>query len=198
LICAGPEHRKFLRQIIVSVDITAPLYWWKEFDTYKVGTTANSTSTMHKLTANPIGPDCFERDDYNGELAVSRREEIKADYFSPHWHIDMLWDDLYEKLEDLRQAVLAEENEEKKKAYWKELVRVLPEAWLQKRTITMNYENVFSIIHQRKNHKLSEWRESFIAWTKTLPYANDLLYIGVNEPDENTTSVTTTDGGKNN
>ena len=196
LICSGSEHRKFMRQILVSVDITAPLYWWKEFDTYKVGTTANSTSTMHKLTANLITKECFEMDDFNGELAIDRREDALIDYFTPHWHIEMLWDTLIEHLEDLRQMVLKTEEPAAKAAIWKELVRMLPEAWLQKRTVTLDYENVFSMIHQRKNHKLREWREDFIAWTKSLPYANELLYIGVN--NENITATSTGDGGKDN
>lgn len=152
LIKAGSEHRKFLRQIFVSVDITAPLYWWKEFDTYKVGTVANSCSTMHKLKDTPITVDCFEMGDYCGFFETP-------------------WKNLIALLEQCRK----EYNKTKDKQYWKELVRLLPESWLQKRTVTMNYENTLNMYRQRKNHKLSEWSKSFIEWVKTLPYAEELI-----------------------
>ena len=150
LINGGTEHRKFLRQIMVSVDITAPLYWWKEFDTYKVGTTANSTSTMHKLASTPITMDCFETDDFDINITDPK--------------------ELIEALEKLRVAY----NETKDKRYWKELIRWLPNGWLQTRTVTMNYENLRSMYHQRKNHKLTEWH-SFCEWVETLPYAKDFI-----------------------
>lgn len=159
LIKGGSEHRKFLRQIMVSVDITAPFYWWKEFDTYKVGTTANSCSTMHTLTKNPITIDCFEMGDF---------EDVEIDMT-----IRYFWNSyLISALEQLRLKYL----ETKDKRYWKELVRILPEGWLQKRTVTMNYENLLSICRQRKGHRLTEWK-SFIDWAKTLPYADDLLFV---------------------
>lgn len=165
LIKAGSEHRKFLRQIFVSVDITAPIYWWKEFDTYKVGTVANSTSTMHKLASTPITKDCFEMDDY---------AELDNDFCSDMWLSLVVW------LECLRLQY----NKTKDKRYWKELIRLLPESWLQKRTVTMNYESILNMIHQRKNHKLNEWSgvdnpadENFIKWAKTLPYAEELLFL---------------------
>lgn len=170
LISGGSEHRKFLRQIQVSVDITAPLYWWKEFDTYKVGTVANSTSTMHKLTSKPITLDCFEIDDYKG-----------CELFLDDLSHSIDWDvrDIIEFCEKLRQKYL----ETKDKRYWKELVRWLPESWLQTRTVTMNYENLFSMVLQRGGHKLNEWSgkddevlQNFIAWVKTLPYANELIF----------------------
>lgn len=171
LIRSGPEHRKFMRQIMVSVDITAPLYWWKEFDTYKVGTVANSTSTMHKLTSAPITIDCFEIDDYDDQLAV--------DSSNGHWHTDMAWNYIIERCEDLRQMVLKTEDPVESKKYWKELVRILPEAWLQKRTVTLNYENLLAICSksQRRFHKLTEWSKSFIDWARTLPYAQELIFI---------------------
>lgn len=165
LINAGNEHRKFLRQIFVSVDITAPLYFWSEFDTYKVGTVSNSTSKMHKLASTEITLDCFEMDDVNEKSS----------------EVVLFWGLLIAKLEELRKKY----NEAKEKQYWKELVRLLPESWLQKRTITLNYENILSIINQRKNHKLNEWSgrdnpkcDNFIAWTKTLPYASEFFYGG--------------------
>lgn len=159
LIRAGSEHRKFLRQIFVSVDITAPLYWWKEFDTYKVGTTANSTSTMHKLASKPITLDCFEIDDLDTSI-VDPKELIEA-------------------CERLRLRLL----ETADKRYWKELVRWLPESWLQTRTVTMTYENLLSIGKQRRHHKLNEWsgkddatKPNMIAWMRTLPYAQEFIF----------------------
>ena len=167
LIKAGNEHRKFMRQIFVSVDITAPLYWWKEFDTYKVGTVANSTSTMHKLATTPITLDCFEADDYdrNLSLADNPKDDDGLD------NISTFEEDIIYVLENIRQKYL----ETKDKRYWKELVRWLPESWLQKRTITMNYENVRNMYFQRKYHKLTEWSESFIKWVESLPYAEELI-----------------------
>lgn len=167
LIKAGSEHRKFLRQIFVSVDITAPLYWWKEFDTYKVGTVSNSTSTMHKLASTPITTDCFEMDDFS---------EIIDNYKN-----GKLWQIIITYLEQLRQGY----NETKDKRYWKELIRLLPESWLQKRTITMNYENILNMYQQRKHHKLTEWSESFINWVRTLPYAQELLFLDELEEKKN-------------
>lgn len=167
LIKAGSEHRKFLRQIFVSVDITAPLYWWKEFDTYKVGTVANSISTMHKLASIPITKDCFELDDYDN-FFIDRLD---------------LNDYLYNTI-GLLESLRREYIKTKDKKYWKALIRFLPESWLQKRTVTMNYENILNMIHQRKNHKLNEWsgvdnlsNENFIKWAKTLPYAEELLFL---------------------
>lgn len=162
LIKAGSEHRKFMRQIFVSVDITAPLYWWKEADTYKVGTVANSTSTMHKLASTPITMDCFEMDDFED---VSDKDTFG---FVSDW-----WDNIVYYLEELRKKY----NETKDKHYWKELIRLLPESWLQKRTVTMNYENLFAMAHQRKGHKLSEWSKSFIDWARSLPYAQELIFL---------------------
>lgn len=188
LIHSGSEHRKFLRQIMVTVDITAPLFWFKEFDTYKVGTTANSTSTMHKLTSKPITLDCFEIDDYCSDIPVEKVDQsaVVNPEFVDHWHMDMFTQDLIEKLEDLRQAYL----KTKDKRYWKELVRWLPESWLQTRTVTMNYENVLAMVHQRGHHKLTEWsgdgeefiNESFIKFAHSLPYSDDFIFI-----DNNTT-----------
>lgn len=158
LIKAGSEHRKFMRQIFVSVDITAPLYWWKEFDTYKVGTVANSCSTMHKLASTPITLDCFEMDDFEGN------DNLVA-----------YWEDIIGHLEGIRKVY----NETKDKRYWKELIRLLPESWLQKRTVTMNYENLLGICSkgQRRFHKLTEWSEAFICWARTLPYAQEFLFL---------------------
>ena len=165
LIKAGSEHRKFLRQIFVSVDITAPLFFFKEMDTYKVGTVSNSTSTMHKLASTPITKECFEMDDFEPFYI--------ADY-TPYTNITDIWKKEVEVLEGLRIAY----NKTKDKRYWKELIRLLPESWLQKRTVTMSYENIFKMVRERINHKLSEWSKFFIDWAKSLPYADDLIFIG--------------------
>ena len=176
LIKAGSEHRKFMRQIFVSVDITAPLYWWKEFDTYKVGTTANSTSTMHKLATTPITLDCFETDDYDGNIDCGINKIGNE-------CIGVEFEEVFiEQLEYIRKRYL----ETKDKRYWKELIRWLPESWLQKRTVTMTYENLLAMCSkgQRRFHKLNEWSgvdnpnvTNFIAWTRTLPYAQELIFI---------------------
>ena len=169
LIRAGSEHRKFMRQIFVSVDITAPLYWWKEFDTYKVGTVANSTSTMHKLASTPITEDCFEMDDFSDLDTEEGLQALK----------EVQWKSLINWLNDLRRTY----NETKDIRYWKELIRLLPESWLQKRTVTMDYENLLAICSkgQRRNHKLTEWSKAFISWARTLPYAQEFIFIDEKE-----------------
>lgn len=148
LMKGGQPHRKFLRQIMVSVDITAPLYWWKEFDTYKVGTTANSCSTMHKIHAKQ-----FEIDDFS------------------HDHLTELgMDHLYDTIEVLnlmRNSFL----DSKDKAYWYDMIQTLPTSYNQKRTITMNYENLLNMLEYRRGHKLEEWR-TFCEWIRELPYGN--------------------------
>jgi hypothetical protein len=175
LIKSGPEHRKFLRQIFVTVDITAPIFWWKEFDTYKIGTTANSTSTMHKLSSKPITIDCFETDDYDKTLDMIDDCQLGT-------RVNCFINDL----EQLRQKylMLKDEDPVKAKKYWKELVRWLPESWLQTRTVTMNYENLLAICSksQRRFHKLTEWSgtgdtQSFIKFARTLPYAKQFIFI---------------------
>ena len=177
LIKGGPEHRKFLRQIFVSVDITAPLYWWKQMSTYKVGTVANSTSTMHKLASSPITLDCFETDDMNPDLIYYSLPKYAGG--PAENDIGMFVDFIIEQLEFLRQKYL----ETKDKRYWKELVRWLPTSWLQKRTWTANYEVIRTICRQRKDHKLNEWsgkddssKDNFIKWAKSLPYADELIF----------------------
>ena len=176
LIKGGPEHRKFMRQIFVSVDITAPLYWWKEFDTYKVGTVANSTSTMHTIEKSPITIDCFEIDDLKDFECTNFLTGEKSN------HLKAFIEPLICTLENLRQKYL----ETKDKKYWKELIRWLPESWLQTRTVTMTYENLFAMCSrgQRRFHKLNEWSgidddtlDNFISWARTLPYAQEFLFI---------------------
>lgn len=156
LIAGGSPHRKFLRQIMVCVDITAPEYFYSQLDTYKVGTVANSTSKMHKLASTPITLDCFETDDYDPEIV------------DPSGFINML--------EKMRLAY----NETKDKRIWKELIRWLPESWLQTRTITFNYEVIRQMCYWREGHKLSEWKQ-FIDWAHTLPYADELIFYSGKE-----------------
>ena len=160
LIKAGSEHRKFLRQIFVAVDITAPLYFFKELDTYKVGTVANSTSTMHKLASTPITIDCFEMDDF---------EDCKDD---SNVYVSAIWVESITRLEKLRQTY----NETKDKRYWKELIRLLPESWLQTRMFDCDYATLRNIYCWRVKipHKLTEWKQ-FGNWVESLPYAKELI-----------------------
>ena len=151
---AGSDHRKFIRQIFVSVDITAPLYWWKEFDTYKVGTVANSTSTMHKIHAKPITADDFSTDHLTPES--ERFFNLMVDYL---------------------ESVRLEYMETKDKALWYDLITLLPESYEQTRTVTMNYENLVNMYHARKNHKLDEWHTFCDEFVLTLPYAKQLIVI---------------------
>ena len=146
---AGPEHRKYLRQIFVSMDITAPLYWWKEMDQYRINVTTNSCSTMHKIAAKE-----FEVDDFSYEHLFSLGT------------LRMVIEDLNFN----RSKYL----ETKNKDYWWQLIQLLPSSYNQKRTITMNYENVVSMIKQRTGHKLDEWNE-FVEVLKSLPYVKEIL-----------------------
>lgn len=180
LIRAGSEHRKFLRQIFVSVDITAPLYWWGEFDTYKVGTVANSTSKMHTIEKSPITINNFEIDDCEWNLKCSDDYDYNDIY--TYDDIDDFKNYIIEHLEYLRKKYL----ETRDKKYWKELIRWLPESWLQTRTVTMTYENLFAICSkgQRRFHKLNEWSgkdrpdlTNLISWARELPYAQDFIFI---------------------
>lgn len=152
LIKAGPDHRKFLRQIFVSVDITAPLYWWKEFDTYKVATVANSCSTMHKIHSKPI-----EIDDFSVEKLST------GDY--------LRFSEYVRFLEDTRLTYL----ETKDKREWYTLIQLLPSSYNQKRTVTLNYETLRNIYGSRRNHKLDEWSKGFMEWIDSLPYAEELI-----------------------
>ena len=147
----GSDHRKFIRQIFVSVDITAPLYWWKEFDTYKVGTVANSTSTMHKLHAKPIEASDFSIDRLTDESRAA-------------------FDSYLAWIEQVRQRYL--ETGERK--WWDDLIQLLPSSYNQMRTVTMNYENLRNIYFARRNHKLPEWH-TLCGWILTLPYAEALI-----------------------
>lgn len=149
---AGSDHRKFIRQIFVSVDVTAPLYWWKEYDTYKVATVANSTSTMHKIHAKPFSLEDFSHDKMSGE-ALS----LFRDYIS--------------KLEKIRLRYL---EGGKKKEDWYDLIQLLPSSYHQLRTLSMDYETLVNIYFARRSHKLFEWHR-FCEWIETLPYAEELI-----------------------
>ena len=157
LAVAGSDHRKFLRQIIVSMDITAPLYWWKEFDTYKVGTVANSTSTMHKIQAKE-----FAREDFSSER---------------------LTDDALEILDSVIMYLESERvkfNETKDRTHWHNMIQLLPSSYNQLRTVSMNYEVLINIYYARKSHKLSEWHTLCDA-IKALPYADKLILVKENQ-----------------
>lgn len=164
LIRAGSSHRKFLRQIFVSVDITAPLYWWKEFDTYKVGTVANSCSTMHKIAAKD-----FTLDDFS--------HEHLSDFSS---HPENVQDSLtilsstIKTLNSCRECYI----KEKDNFFWWQLIQLLPQSYNQRRTVTLTYENLLNMVSQRRGHKLDEWHD-FCDWVFTLPYAEELLKEGL-------------------
>lgn len=148
---AGTDHRKFMRQIFISVDITAPLYWWKEFDTYKVGTVANSTSTMHKLHSRPFSMEDFSCDQMT-DSTLAFMEQIVA------------------RLEQLRRQFL----ETKAKETWYDMIQLLPSSYNQMRTVTLNYENAANMYYARRSHKLQEWHV-FCEWIKNLPYAGEFI-----------------------
>lgn len=148
---SGSDHRKFIRQILVSVDITAPLYWWKEYDTYKVATVANSTSTMHKIHSKAFGREDFSCDHMTEETLEQ-------------------FDRVIAYLELLRGKFL----ETKDKKYWYDMIQFLPSSYNQLRTCTLNYETLVNIYHARKNHKLEEWH-TFCRWVESLPYARELI-----------------------
>lgn len=150
---AGSDHRKFLRQIMVSMDITAPLYWWKEFDTYKVGTVANSTSTMHKIQAKEFSREDFSMERMTGD-AVAMMDAVIA----------------------CLEAERVKFNETKDKAAWHNMIQLLPSSFNQMRTVTMNYEVLINIYYARRHHKLAEWHVLCEA-IESLPYAKELITI---------------------
>ena len=147
---AGTDHRKFMRMLIVSLDITAPLYWWKEYDTYKVGTVTNSCSTMHKIHDKR-----FEREDFSIEHLENCDEQ--------HWIVCM--DNVISSLNVARERYL----ETKDKKYWWQMIQLLPSSYNQRRTVMLNYEVLANIYKSRRTHKLDEWH-TFCDWIKTLPY----------------------------
>ena len=162
---AGTDHRKYLRMINVYVDITAPLYWWKEFDTYKVGTVANSCSTMHKIQGKEFTLDDFSHEhldednlDYLGETC------LRLNYYREKFNGCAV-----------SKFVTSEECKQKKKDYWWQIIQLLPSSYNQKRTVILNYEVLNNMYQARKSHKLDEWRVGFIDWINTLPYTKELI-----------------------
>ena len=156
---AGTDHSKYLRMINVTVDILAPRYWWTEYDTYKVGTVANSCSTMHRLTSKPIELSDFSIDD---ETLI----EIDG---TCYWSVGDMFEYVVDECETLRQEYLSTND----KKYWRALIQILPQSYNQKRTVQLNYQVLKSMYHARKNHKLDEWRD-FCKWCETLPYFKEI------------------------
>lgn len=157
----GPEHRKYMRMMPVMVRITAPLYWWKEFDTYKIGTVRNSCSTMHTLHKSGINEDQFSHE-WIDEVGV----------MCPY--IEQIYTIYLHTIEDLRNLYIV--TGEKK--YWYAMIQMLPEGFMMTANVSMNYETVFNQVHQRKGHKQNEWREDYIGWARTLPYQ---FILGIDE-----------------
>ena len=166
LVGAGSDDRKFLRQIFVSVDVTAPLYWWKEYDTYKVGTVANSTSTMHKIHSKP-----FTRDDFSCARMSGDGLALLTEHVIPF-------------LEDCRQWYNTEKNFKLKRIYWDDMIQALPTSYNQMRTCTLNYENLINIYFARRHHKLPEWHE-FCGWIEGLPYFKRMCIEPMEEKRKN-------------
>lgn len=150
----GTEHRKWMRQVIVWVDITAPRYWWSEFDTYKIGTSANSESTMHTILKEDFNSNEFEWPNFeNGD-----------------WDVMAAFNDYINVIKTVRDR--ANESYGEKKEYYQQMLKgMLPESFLQKRTVCLNYEVLATMYRQRKNHRLPQWRVDFTSWVKTLPYS---------------------------
>lgn len=164
MIAAGTDESKFLRQIFVSFDLTAPLYFFKEFDTYKIGTVANSCSTMHKLDSAEITEEMFSTDGVDLNLKILDNQLDDA------MDIGWLWKDIIFYCEQLRRKY----KETKNKDYWRALIQVLPNGFLQKRTITLNYQVLRAIYFARRHHKLTEWHE-FCKMIENLPYSKELI-----------------------
>lgn len=162
---AGSDHRKFMRMIIVWCDITAPLYWWKEFDTYKVGTVVNSCSTMHKIHAKE-----FELDDFSHELlmdeVVGKYQDGEKENFAYYASPMGVLEKTIEALNVCREKYLAT----KERKYWDQMIQSLPSTYNQRRTVMFSYEVLANMYHARKNHKLAEWRE-LCQWIESLPYS---------------------------
>ena len=170
----GAVHAKYRRMINVTCDITAPLYWWKEFDTYKVGTVANSCSTMHKIHAKEFTLDDFSRehliDDFDVDVDISGTDHTSTG------SIEVIWMTI-EVMNHYRKQFL----ETKDKKYWWQMIQLLPSSYNQKRTVQLNYEVLTAMYHDRKNHKLDEWR-NFCKWIESLPYSE--IITGEREEDE--------------
>lgn len=183
---AGTDHRKFMRMITVYVDITAPLYWWKEFDTYKVGTVANSCSTMHKIAAKEFEPSDFSDEHLDDIWGYEPEVRDMAPVIEFETHTDKITnyllgpDDILNLTIKMLNRCRDLYNQTKEKTYWWQMIMLLPSSYNQKRTIMLNYEVLANIYKSRKNHKLDEWH-TFCDWIETLPYSE--LITG-NEKEE--------------
>lgn len=168
---AGSSHRKYLRMITVYIDITAPLYWWKEFDTYKVGTVANSCSTMHKIHDKE-----FALEDFSCEHLINDITEphFYSSNVVQNWNFQEVLLTTIRALNNARELYL----ETKDKKYWRQMIQLLPSSYNQKRTVMLNYEVLTNMYHDRKNHKLDEWHK-FCDWIESLPYS-ELITGGTN------------------
>lgn len=172
LIKAGTEHRKFLRMIHVQMDVTAPLYWWKEADTYKVGTTTNSCSTMHKIAAKE-----FTLDDFSHEHLIDDQDDFENENGQVSSYKDFLYYDVLDVLNTARRQYL----ETKDKKYWWQMIQLLPSSYNQRRTWDMSMETLLSILHQRKNHKLDEWNEFRDICLEQVPYLKEFYEASLKE-----------------
>lgn len=172
LIKAGTEHRKFLRMIHVQMDVIAPLYWWKEADTYKVGTTANSCSTMHKIAAKE-----FTLDDFSHEHLIDDQNDFENENGQVSSYKDFLYYDVLDVLNTARRQYL----ETKDKKYWWQMIQLLPSSYNQRRTWDMSMETLLSILHQRKNHKLDEWNEFRDICLEQVPYLKEFYEASLKE-----------------
>lgn len=176
LVKAGTDHRKFMRMITVYLDITAPLYWWKEFDTYKVGTVANSCSTMHKIAAKEFEPSDFSDEHLDDIWGYEPEVRDMAPVIEFETHTDKITnyvlgpDDILNLTIKMLNRCRDLYNQTKEKIYWWQMIMLLPSSYNQKRTIMLNYEVLANIYKSRKNHKLDEWH-TFCDWIKTLPYS---------------------------
>lgn len=172
LIKTGTEHRKFLRMIHVQMDIIAPLYWWKEADTYKVGTTTNSCSTMHKIAAKE-----FTLDDFSHEHLIDDQDDFENENGQVSSYKDFLYYDVLDVLNTARRQYL----ETKDKKYWWQMIQLLPSSYNQRRTWDMSMETLLSILHQRKNHKLDEWNEFRDICLEQVPYLKEFYEASLKE-----------------
>ena len=172
LIRAGTEHRKFLRMIHVQMDVIAPLYWWKEADTYKVGTTTNSCSTMHKIAAKE-----FTLDDFSHEHLIDDQDDFENENGQVSSYKDFLYYDVLDVLNTARRQYL----ETKDKKYWWQMIQLLPSSYNQRRTWDMSMETLLSILHQRKNHKLDEWNEFREICLEQVPYLKEFYEASLKE-----------------
>lgn len=172
LIKAGTEHRKFLRMIHVQMDVTAPLYWWKEADTYKVGTTANSCSTMHRIAAKE-----FTLDDFSCEHLIDDQKDFENENGQVSSYKDFLYYNVLDVLNTARRQYL----ETKDKKYWWQMIQLLPSSYNQRRTWDMSMETLLSILHQRKGHKLDEWNEFRDICLEQVPYLKEFYEASLKE-----------------